>query len=42
MAASIPIGRLGRPDEIAHTLQFIIENDYLNGRVMDIDGGQRL
>jgi 3-oxoacyl-[acyl-carrier protein] reductase len=42
MAASIPVGRLGQPDEIAHTLQFIIENDYLNGRVMDIDGGQRL
>jgi len=42
MAAGIPAGRLGQPDEIAHALQFILENDYLTGRVMEIDGGLRL
>jgi 3-oxoacyl-[acyl-carrier protein] reductase len=38
---SIPAGRLGEPDEIAHTVQFIIENDYISGRNLEIDGGLR-
>lgn len=42
MAASIPVGRTGRPEEIAHAAAFIIENDYVNGRVIEVDGGQRL
>jgi 3-oxoacyl-[acyl-carrier protein] reductase len=42
MAAGIPAGRLGEPGEIAATAAFIIENDYCNGRVIEIDGGQRL
>lgn len=42
MAAGIPVGRLGQPHEIAHTAEFIAANDYVNGRVIEIDGGQRL
>jgi 3-oxoacyl-[acyl-carrier protein] reductase len=42
MAAGIPAGRLGEPDEVAATAEFIFVNDYLNGRVLEIDGGQRL
>jgi len=42
MAAGIPVGRLGHPEEIAHTVAYILENDYVNGRVIEIDGGQRL
>ena len=42
MAAGIPAGRLGEPDEIAATVEFIFTNDYLNGRILEIDGGQRL
>ena len=42
MAAGIPVGRLGRPEEIAHTAVYVLENDYLNGRVIEVDGGQRL
>jgi 3-oxoacyl-[acyl-carrier protein] reductase len=42
MAANIPLQRLGEPREIAATAAFILENDYLNGRVIEIDGGQRL
>ena len=38
----IPVGRLGQADEIATTVRFIIENDYVNGRVFEIDGGIRL
>lgn len=42
VASGIPAGRLGEPLEIATTLAFILENDFCNGRVIEIDGGQRL
>ena len=34
--------RLGRPDEIAQTAQFIVENAYLNGETIRVDGGIRM
>ena len=42
MTQGIPAKRLGEPDEIAATVQFIIENDYISGRDFGIDGGLRL
>jgi len=38
----IPLRRFGQPDEIAHTVQFIIENDYFTGRLIEVDGGLRI
>jgi 3-oxoacyl-[acyl-carrier protein] reductase len=38
----IPVGRLGEPDEIAHTTQFIVENDLVTGVVLEISGGVRI
>ena len=34
--------RLGRADEIARTAQFIVENDYVNGECIRVDGGIRM
>ncbi|CAF1358885.1 unnamed protein product [Didymodactylos carnosus] len=34
--------RLGRPDEFAHLVQSIIENPYLNGEVIRLDGSVRM
>ena len=34
--------RLGMPDEIAHLAQSIIENDYINGECIRMDGGIRM
>lgn len=42
MTKPIPAKRLGEPDEIAHTVQFILENDYVNGRCIEVDGALRL
>lgn len=42
IANGIPAKRLGQPDEIAHAVQFILENDYFSGRVIDVDGALRL
>jgi 3-oxoacyl-[acyl-carrier protein] reductase len=42
IAAGIPAKRLGEPDEIAQTVEFIFQNDYVSGRCFEIDGGLRL
>lgn len=42
IAKMIPAGRLGVPDEIAETVEFILRNDYFSGRVIALDGGLRL
>jgi len=42
MAAGIPLRRLGEPEEVAHTAKFIFENDYISGRVIELDAGLRL
>jgi 3-oxoacyl-[acyl-carrier protein] reductase len=42
MEAQIPLGRVGHPEEIAHTAVFLFENDYITGRVIETDGGIRL
>ncbi len=34
--------RLGKPDEIAHLAQYIVENDYTNGECIRMDGGIRM
>jgi 3-oxoacyl-[acyl-carrier protein] reductase len=36
-----PAGRLGEPDDIARTVQFLVDdrNDWLTGQVLVVDGG---
>ena len=42
VTAPVPLKRLGLPEEVAQAAVFIAENDYFNGRSIDIDGGLRL
>ncbi|MBG9982155.1 3-oxoacyl-[acyl-carrier-protein] reductase [Aerococcaceae bacterium DSM 111020] len=35
----IPAGRFGKPEEIAQTVQFLIENRYITGQTIQVDGG---
>ena len=42
MKAAVPLKRLGEPSEIAATAVFIAENDFVTGRVIEVDGGLRL
>lgn len=42
MTSPIPLGRLGEPDEIAHAVGFIFENDLFTGRCLEVDAGLRL
>jgi 3-oxoacyl-[acyl-carrier protein] reductase len=36
-----PLGRLADEEEISHALRFVIENDFVTGRVIEVDGGLR-
>jgi len=42
ITAPVPLKRLGRPEEIAHAVLFIFENDFFTGRCIEVDGGLRL
>ena len=35
----IPLGRIGKPEEIASCAKFLIENEYVTGQVISINGG---
>lgn len=35
---SIPLGRLGKPEEIAKTVLFVADNAYMSGAVVSVDG----
>jgi 3-oxoacyl-[acyl-carrier protein] reductase len=37
--SQIPLNRLGEMEHIYQTVRFIIENDYVNGTVVEVDGG---
>ena len=39
LAREIPLGRLGRPEEIASTVLHLVENPYITGQVITVDGG---
>ncbi|MGM0475514.1 MAG: SDR family oxidoreductase, partial [Bacteroidota bacterium] len=34
-----PIGRLGKPEEIAHAIIFLLENEFVTGINLIVDGG---
>lgn len=42
MSAGIPLKRMGKPEEIASAAAFIFENDYVSGRMIEVDGALRL
>jgi NAD(P)-dependent dehydrogenase (short-subunit alcohol dehydrogenase family) len=39
---TMPVGRVGRPEEVASAIAFLIGNAYVNGIVLTVDGGARL
>ena len=42
LIAKIPLHRLGQPNEIAHAARFLVENDYVTGQTMVVDGGMTM
>jgi 3-oxoacyl-[acyl-carrier protein] reductase len=39
LVASIPVNRIGAPEDIWLAVRFVIECEYFNGRTIDVDGG---
>ncbi len=39
LVAMVPVGRVGKPEDIWLAVKFCMECDYFNGRTMDVDGG---
>lgn len=37
-----PLGRMGKTEELVHAVTFIIENDFYNGTILNLDGGLKL
>ncbi len=42
LEASLPLGRIGRPEEIAHAILFLMTNTYTTGITLRVDGGALL
>lgn len=42
MVQAVPLRRLGEVEEMAHTLKYIIENEFFTGRIVEMDGGLRI
>ncbi len=38
----VPTGRVGDPGQIADTVVFLAENEFLNGAILPVDGGEHL
>lgn len=42
LVESTPLGRLGTPDDVVRAVLFLLENDYLTGTTLVVDGGRLL
>ncbi|MBB4520282.1 SDR family oxidoreductase [Rhizobium leguminosarum] len=42
MAQRLPAGRVGRPDDIADAIRFLIGNGFTTGTILHVEGGHRL
>lgn len=41
-AASLPVGCVGQPEDVAQAILFLIQNGFMTGTIIDCDGGGRL
>jgi NAD(P)-dependent dehydrogenase (short-subunit alcohol dehydrogenase family) len=42
LSKTIPIEKIGAPRNIRHAMRFLIENDYVTGTIINVDGGWHL
>ncbi|MGQ3027831.1 MAG: SDR family oxidoreductase [Ferrovibrionaceae bacterium] len=42
MARRLPVGRVGRPEDIADAISFLMGNGFTTGEVLHVEGGHRL
>jgi hypothetical protein len=39
---TMPLGKLGEPQQFSHAVNFLIENNFMNGTYVRLDGGLRM
>jgi 3-oxoacyl-[acyl-carrier protein] reductase len=39
LAARVPLGRLGHPEEVAQAVLMVLGNDYMTGQTIILNGG---
>ncbi len=42
LAARIPLGRAGRPHDVAEAVRYLAEASFITGAILPVDGGRRL
>ena len=42
LARRVPVGRVGRPEDLADAILFVTGNGFVTGAVIDVDGGWKL
>ena len=42
IAKTTALGRWGKPEDVAHAVTFLVENDFINGIVLVVDGGRSI
>ena len=42
MSEKIPLKKTGKPDDVSSAIFFFLENEYITGEVLYIDGGEHL
>ncbi|MGH2413742.1 MAG: SDR family oxidoreductase, partial [Microcystaceae cyanobacterium] len=42
VSEKIPVKRIGTPEEVAEAVIMLMNNGFINGEVLHIDGGERL
>ena len=39
IVSKVPLQRIGKPEEIAHAVLFLLENNYITGQTINVNGG---
>ena len=39
---TLPVGRVGRPEDVGHAVLFLVENGFVTGNIIECDGGLHL
>ncbi len=42
LADTVPLGRTGRPEDVARAARYILESDFVTGQVLFVDGGRHM